>query len=103
MQILCYYASPRPADSLIRKEDKSLIWHILLYADPFFFHHIQMLVKHPMSKARGITENKQKAHFVRGGRSQLRYRGTTGAPHPDMRTVAKMAYDLCPQEIKNII
>jgi hypothetical protein len=41
LQMLCYNASPRPADSLIRKEDKSLTWHILLYASALFFYHTQ--------------------------------------------------------------
>jgi len=74
-------------------------------------HYLKLLdMGETAQQARGVLPHHVKADIVMTANMgewkhffDLRYLGTTGAPHPDMRAVAKMAYDLCPQEIKNII
>lgn len=74
-------------------------------------HYLKLLdMGETAQQARGVLPHHVKADIVMTANMaewkhffDLRYRGTTGVPHPDMKAVAKMAYDLCPKEFKNVI
>lgn len=74
-------------------------------------HYLKLLdMGETAQQARGVLPHNVKAEIVMTANMEewkhffdLRYFGTTGAPHPDMKALAKLAYDRLPEIEQNLI